>query len=408
MIRTSTLQSPYSFSRPKLGLGTAERAAKIGVYPFSAIAKPGKKVLIVSETYNQMNGVSTTVDGLVKGLEQRGYQADVLHSGLFPALPINYPDMQISNPIGLKNRVQKKIESMKPDRVFILTEGPLGWATRNYCKNKDIPFSTSYSIKWDDYLKTHFHIPKWFTMRMLRRFHEKAQAVLVITPSLVDDLQRAGFKNLVLWRQAVDVERFQPASELERETFVREQGLERRPRPFYLYVGRVSAEKNIESFLRSDLPGTKLVVGPQGAGMSLASLQAEYPDVVFVGPKKGKELARFYSGSDIFVFPSKSDTLGLVMLEALASGLPVIGFDVTGPKDVIPRDGKTGFLVKDDEELRKYAIQAWRLLQDGQMSRQDCRALALTFSWPQCVQTMMDNLKIHLWKPVRKLEEEID
>ncbi len=408
MIRTSTLQSPYSFSRPKLGLGIAERAAGGGLYAFPAIGKPAKKILIVSETYNQMNGVSTTVDGLLKELERRGYQAEVLHSGLFPALPINYPDMQISNPIGLKHRVQKKIETMKPDRVFILTEGPLGWAARNYCQSKGIPFSSSYSIKWDDYLKTHFRVPKWFTMRVLRKFHEKAQAVLVITPSLMDDLQRAGFKNLVLWRQAVDVERFQPASDIDRETFVQEQGLAHRPRPFYLYVGRVSAEKNIEAFLGADLPGTKIVVGPQGAGMSLAELQAEYPDAVFVGPKKGKELARFYSGSDIFVFPSKSDTLGLVMLEALASGLPVIGFDVTGPKDVIPRDGKTGFLARSDEELRTHAIQAWRLLQDGQISRQDCRALALTFSWPQCVQTMMDNLKTHLWKPAKKVEEDVD
>lgn len=402
MIRATRFSAPYAKPQPRFGLAKPSPVAPLPLDGFSVQSSlqplSGRKILIVTETYNQMNGVSTTVAGLVKELEKQGDQVNVLHSGLFPALPIQYPDMRISNPVGLKRRVRDQIESIKPDRIVILTEGPLGWAARNYCQSRNIPFSTSYSIKWDDYLSTHYHVPKWLTMRMLRKFHEKAQAVLVITPSLMEDLSRAGFKNLVLWRQAVDVERFQPATESEREKFVHREGLQDRPRPFYLYVGRVSAEKNIEAFLNADLPGTKIVVGPQGAGMSLERLQAEHPDVRFVGPKRGQDLSQYYSGSDVFVFPSKSDTLGLVMLEALASGLPVVGFDVTGPKDVLPPGSKAGFLAATDAELRSQAMRAWELLQSGQISRTDCRELAMTFSWPQCVQTMMANLKTHFWK----------
>lgn len=393
----TTFQVPKALGRPPV-TGRAPRPSTATLYPFGLKPNTGKRVLLVTETFEQINGVSTTVNGLTKALKQKGFQVEVMHPDLFPTLPTNYPDMRITNPIGLKKRIRNRIEAIRPDRIFILTEGPLGWAARNYCQKEKIPFSTSYSIKWDDYLKTHFHVPKWLTLKFLRKFHEKAKAVLVITPSLLADLQRAGFKNLVLWKQAVDVERFQPATEAEREALRFREGLGNRPRPFYLYVGRVSAEKNIEAFLKADLPGTKIIVGPEGAKMSLERLRQEYPDAVFTGPKKGRALADYYATSDVFVFPSKSDTLGLVMLEALASGLPVVGFDVTGPKDVIPPNSKAGFLARNDKELREQAIRAWEQLKSGQINRNHCRDLAMTFSWPQCAQAVLDNLKTHLWK----------
>lgn len=378
---------------------TADPANESKLDRFPADSAAGNRILIVSETSNQVNGVSTTIRNLTRELEERHCQVEVLHPGLFPTIPTNYPDMRVSNPVGLKNRVAEKIETFRPERIFILTEGPLGWATKDYCLKKDIPFSTSYSIKWDEYMKQHFGLPIAWTRRLLRNFHKQAASVLVITPSLLEDLKQHGFRNLVLWRQAVDTNRFRLFSEAERQKFVDAHGLSDRPRPFYLYVGRVSSEKNIETFLKADLPGTKLVVGPEGAGLSLSKLGKKYPDAVFTGPSYGEELAGYYASSDVFVFPSKADTLGLVMLEALASGLPVVGFNVTGPKDVIEPGGKTGFLAKDDADLQTKALQAWDDLQTGKITRQACRDSALQSSWPQCINTLLEHLKIHIWKP---------
>jgi len=357
----------------------------------------GQRLMIVSETWNQINGVSTTIDNLVKQLKQRDYTVEVLHPALFPTIPTNYPDMRISNPFGLKKKVAQKIEAFKPERIFILTEGPLGWATKNYCQQKGLPYTTSYSVKWDDYFKKHFHLPRNAAFKWLKGFHEKATAVLVITPSLLQDLGSRGFKNLVLWRQAIDTDRFNLMSETARQQFVDQHGLAKYKRPFYLYVGRVSSEKNIKSFLNAELPGTKLVVGPEGAGCSLDKLRKQYPDVIFTGPKYGQELANYYGASDVFMFPSKSDTLGLVMLEALASGLPVVGFNVMGPKDVIGPDGKTGFLATDNQDLQDKALLAWESLQTGAISREDCRKAVVSYSWPQCISTLLENLKVHLW-----------
>ena len=354
--------------------------------------------MLVSETWKQINGVSTTVDNLKKQLEQRNFTVQVLYPALFPTIPTNHPGMRISNPIGLKRKVAKAIEEFKPERVFILTETPLGSAAKAYCQKKKLPYTTSFSIKWDDYLLKHFAVPKMLTYKWLRGFHEKASAVLVITPSLLEDLRHRGFKNLVLWRQAIDTDRFHLLPEQERQDFIKAQGLDHRPRPFYLFVGRVSTEKNIEAFLKTDLPGTKLIVGPEGQGHSLEKLKRQYPDAVFTGPQYGDELAKFYASSDVFVFPSKSDTLGLVMLEGLASGLPVVGYNVTGPKDVVEPGSKVGFLAENDQELREHCLSAWQDLESGKITRQDCRNAALAFSWPQCIDTLLDNLKIHIWK----------
>lgn len=366
--------------------------------PDSAPPLHGGRVMLVSETWKQINGVSTTVDNLKKQLEDRDFTVKVLYPALFPTIPTNHPGMRISNPIGLTRRVGKEIENFKPERIFILTETPLGSAAKAYCQKKKLPYSTSFSIKWDDYLKQHFAVPKTLTYKWLKGFHEKASSVLVITPSLLQDLQQRGFKNLVLWRQAINTERFHLLPEQEREEFIQSQGLADKPRPFYLFVGRVSSEKNIEAFLKADLPGTKLIVGPEGAGHALERLKRQYSDAVFTGPKYGDELAKFYASSDVFVFPSKSDTLGLVMLEGLASGLPVVGFNVIGPKDVIEPGSKVGYLVETDQELAQKARQAWQDLQSGQVSRQDCRDAALAFSWPVCINTLLDNLKVHTWK----------
>lgn len=395
------LQQILPFKRPSYNSAPTYRAIKHPNFGMAADsyqnAPAGQRVMIVSETWKQINGVSTTLDSLVTQLKERGYRVEVLHPALFPTIPTNYPNMRISNPFGLKKKVGQKIEAFKPERIFILTEGPLGWATKNYCQQTGLPYSTSYSIKWDDYFKKHFHLPRNTAFKWLRNFHEKASAVLVITPSLLEDLRKLGFKNLVLWRQAVDSERFNLMPEETRKQFLQRQGLEHRQRPFYLYVGRVSSEKNIISFLNADLPGTKLVVGPEGAGYSLAKLKQQYPNVIFTGPKQGKELADYYGASDVFVFPSKADTLGLVMLEALASGLPVVGFDVTGPKDVIEPGSKVGYLARNNQELRDKAILAWEELQSGAISRQECRKAALAYSWPQCINTLLNNLKVHVW-----------
>lgn len=354
----------------------------------------GQKVMIVTDSWDTISGVRTTVNNLIDTLKAQNYKVSVVHTGQFKSIPSSYPGLRLANPLGLKKKVAQKIESENPNRMFIVTEGPLGWAARNYCLKNGIPFSTNYTTKWPEYMKAHYKIPTSLSYRIIKHFHDKAQAVLVTTPSLLEDLKQRGFKNLFLWTRAVDTKRFSILSETERQAFITQQGLANRARPFYLYVGRVSTEKNIETFLKSDLPGTKIVVGPEGAHMSLDKLRQDYPDVVFTGPKTGKELTDFYGSSDVFVFPSKTDTFGLVMLEALASGLPVVGFNVTGPKDVLGQNSQVGFLANHDTEFQQKALQAWHALQSGTITRQACREYALPFSWEECAKKLLSYLKV--------------
>jgi glycosyltransferase involved in cell wall biosynthesis len=254
--------------------------------------------------------------------------------------------------------VFRRIEAAGADAIHIATEGPLGIMARRWCRKTGFQFSTAYHTQFPEYLRARLPVPLRWSYRFLRWFHGAARYCLVGTPHLQHLLEQRGFTNAVIWQKGVDTELFHPARRGELPY----------PGPVFLYVGRVAVEKNIEAFLRLDLPGTKLVVG---GGPSLDKLKAEYADVIFLGPKQGEELAAIFASADVFVFPSKTDTFGLVLLEALASGTPVAAFPVTGPIDVIG-DAPVGVL---DNDLKAAALKALHV------SRTECRAYAEQFSW---------------------------
>ena len=256
-----------------------------------------------------------------------------------------------------------------PDAIHIATEGPLGKAARRYCVRRGLDFTTAYHTRFPEYLHARWSVPLDWTYAMLRRFHEPSAAVMVATSSMEKALGQRGFGNICRWTRGVDTEMFRP----------RDKGFLDWPRPILLYVGRVAVEKNIEAFLGLDVPGAKVVVGD---GPQRAQLQRRFPAVQFVGSKHGEELARYYAASDVFVFPSRTDTFGLVLLEALASGVPVAAYPVPGPLDVI--DGSAvGSL---DDDLGKAVRQALEI------PTERCRSHALTFSWDTSVRQFLTNL----------------
>lgn len=288
----------------------------------------------------------------------------------FKSVPCpTYPEIRLSLLPGRK--MAKLIESHQPCAIHIATEGPLGLAGRRYCVKKKLPFTTAYHTRFPEYIHARSNIPVGLTYKLIRWFHEPASAVMVATQSIEDDLKARGFKNIRRWTRGVDTALFHPGE--------KNNALYPWPRPISLYVGRVAVEKNIESFLALDLPGTKVVVGD---GPQMEQLKARYPQVKFLGAKVGKDLANHYRSADLFVFPSRTDTFGLVLLEAMASGLPVAAYPVAGPLDVLG-DSPAGCL---DEDLGKAALTALSI-EPGL-----CRAHALGFSWEVSARQFLANL----------------
>lgn len=263
----------------------------------------------------------------------------------------------------------RTIESFHPCVVHIATEGPLGYTARRYCVKRDIPFTTAFHTKFPEYVNARFGIPVSWTYKLMRWFHGPSRGVMVATQTIEDELLKWGLTDIKRWTRGVDTELFRP----------RDKDFLSLPRPISLYVGRVAVEKNIEAFLRLDLPGTKLVVGD---GPQLAELTKAYPDVKFAGAKMGEELAAHFAAADVFVFPSKTDTFGLVLLEALASGIPVAAYPVPGPLDVIG-DSPVGCLDEDLAEAVHQALNA---------NPQTCRDYALEFSWETSVKQFLKNV----------------
>jgi glycosyltransferase involved in cell wall biosynthesis len=279
----------------------------------------------------------------------------------FATVPMpGYGEIRLS--ITTQHSIDRRIDAIAPEAIHIATEGPLGYGARTYCLRRGLPFATSYHTQFPEYLRARLPVPVRLTYPILRRFHAPATYCLVPTRSVAERLTGMGFRNTVIWSRGVDLNLFDPRRRDE-------DGSEfAHPRPLFLYVGRVSVEKNIEQFLKLDLPGTKLVVGE---GPSRKALTQAYPNVVFLGPRHGEDLARIYASADCFVFPSRTDTFGLVLLEALASGTPVAALPVTGPLDVIG-DAPVAVL---SEDLQAAALRALPI------SRAECRAFAARFSW---------------------------
>jgi glycosyltransferase involved in cell wall biosynthesis len=317
----------------------------------------------------QVNGVVRTYERLARQLRQHSVDMVFLLPDEFwtCSLPA-YPEIRLAFPDF--KRVRKCIDELAPDFVHVATEGPVGWMTRAVCLERSRPFTTSYHTKFPEYISAFLGLPANWCYGPARHFHNAGVGTMVATPSLAKELSRKGFNRLLPWTRGVDTALFRP----------RDIRLFGREAPVFLYVGRISREKNIEAFLDANLPGIKVVVG---GGPHLPTLQRNYPGVVFAGSLSGEELARHYASADVFVFPSRTDTFGLVLLEAMASGLPVAAYPVTGPIDIV-QDGITGFL---DEDLERAARAALML------DRQAVRRHARTFSWRRTASMFLDNIR---------------
>ncbi|GJQ63477.1 MAG: glycosyl transferase [Melioribacteraceae bacterium] len=327
------------------------------------------KILIASDAWHpQMNGVVRTLNSTINELSKMGHEIFVMHPGLFNTIPLpTYPEIRLA--LMKRKQISQLIEDFTPDAIHITTEGTIGLGVRNYCVRRKIPFTTSYTTKFPEYIYHRFFIPEKFTYKLMRWFHAKSEAVMVATESLKKELIDHSFDNITMWTRGVDVDLFNP----DRPKVIHEQ------KPVLLYAGRLAVEKNINAFLELKFDCVKYVVG---IGPDLETLRKKYPEVKFLGRKSGEELASYYASADVFVFPSKTDTFGLVMLEALSCGVPVAAYPVTGPVDVIGESG-VGVLNNSLEEAVAEALK---------IPKTKCREYALNYSWTTVAKIFVDNL----------------
>ena len=327
------------------------------------------KIAVVTDAWEpQTNGVVITLKKTAEVVSAAGHSVSCVTPKGLRTVPLpTYPSIRLAVLPG-KN-VRKMLGRFAADAVHIATEGPLGLAARDYCKKAGLAFTTSYHTQFPQYVRMRFPIPLTVCYGLLRWFHSAADRTLVATETQRQDLLSRQFKNLAIWSRGVDTNLFRP----------RDKSFLPDPRPISMYMGRVAVEKNIEAFLALDIPGTKYVVGD---GPNLATLTKRYPQVRFTGFKFGEELASYVAAADVFVLPSRTDTYGLVLLEAMACGVPVAAYPVTGPIDVVI-NGVTGVL---DEDLHKATLAALAL--DGQRAR----TYALSHSWEKSTQEFLQSI----------------
>jgi glycosyltransferase involved in cell wall biosynthesis len=295
------------------------------------VARPGRKICIVTDAWApQVNGVVRTLETLRSKLKAQGHRVHMVTPKWFRTMPCpTYPEIPLA--LDACWKLPKLMARIDADAVHIATEGPIGWTARRWCIKHKVPFTTAYHTAFPEYVAARTPLSADLLYPIFRRFHAAGSGVLVATPTVREQLKAKGFKNIVNWTRGVDASQFHDGVGKAEWDF---EG------PVQLYVGRVAVEKNIEAFLETKAAGTKVVVGD---GPAMAKLKAAYPAVKFLGPKFGIDLARAYASADVFVFPSKTDTFGLVMIEALACGTPVAAYPVQGPLDVLGADGTGPF-----------------------------------------------------------------
>ncbi len=336
------------------------------------------KIVIVTDAWTpQVNGVVRTLKQTRKCLEQLGHEVHFITPELFKTIPCpSYPSIPLALFPGRK--VAQLLNEHHANAVHIATEGPLGMAARRWCLRNKFQFTTSYHTQFPEYVRLRAPIPLSWTYAWLRRFHGKAVHTLVPTESQRQRLLERGFDNVEVWGRGVDTDIFTPNTPQPLDL----------PRPIMLNMGRVAVEKNIQAFLDLNLPGSKVVVGD---GPDLEQLRQDYPEVMFTGAKFGRELASYVAAADVFVFPSRTDTFGLVLLEAMACGVPVAAYPVTGPADVV-KDSVTGSLSENLEEAVKKALV---------LDSQACIDFARQNSWLACSEVfagyMYDNTENAEW-----------
>jgi glycosyltransferase involved in cell wall biosynthesis len=331
------------------------------------------KILIVTDAWHpQVNGVVRTLGHVAREASALGVDIDFLTPSEFWTLPMpSYPEIRLA--LVAPGDIERRLDRAQATAIHIATEGPLGHAVRRVCIKRSLRFTTSFHTRFPDYLAGRLPVPERWTCDVvwswLRRFHAPGAAVLAATPTLAAELAGRGFKNVKLWPRGVDAQLYRP----------RQGATLNLPRPVFLTVGRLAVEKNIEAFLKLDLPGTKLVVGDGPARTSLAK---QFPDAMFLGSRQGEALAEIYAAADVFVFPSRTDTFGLVLLETLASGVPVAAFPAAAPRDVIG-EAPVGAL---DEDLARACLSAL------ECSRDDCREFALGMTWENSARIFLEHV----------------
>jgi glycosyltransferase involved in cell wall biosynthesis len=327
------------------------------------------RILIATDAWHpQVNGVVRTLTSLARSASALGAEVAFLTPDGFPSMGVpTYPGLRIALPN--RREIARRIEAACPEAIHIATEGPIGWAARAYCLRHGLTFTTSYTTRFPEYIAARSIIPPALSYAVLRHFHAAAALTMIATASLRQELAARGFRKLGSWTRGVDTDLFRPDHPAELDL----------PRPIFMTMGRVAVEKNLEAFVALDLPGSKVVIGD---GPARAALERRYPKVRFLGEKTGQDLTAHLAAADVFVFPSLTDTFGVVQLEALACGTPVAAFPVTGPLDVIA-DHPVGAL---DTDLRSACIRALG------MSRETCRSFALERSWDNSARQFIGNL----------------
>jgi glycosyltransferase involved in cell wall biosynthesis len=327
-------------------------------------------ILVATDAWEpQVNGVVRTLKSLANAVRKFDAAITFLTPDGFPSVAVpTYPGLRCALPS--PREVAQRIERVAPDAIHIATEGPIGAVARHYCVKRGLPFTTSYTTRFPEYIAARVPIPEAWSYAALRYFHAAARVTMVSTPSLMSELAGRGFKNLGMWTRGVDTDLFRPERAID-------LGL---PRPIFATVGRVAVEKNLAAFLALDLPGSKVVIG---TGPEEAELRRRFPEAVFLGALKDERLAAHLAAADVFVFPSLTDTFGVVQLEALACGVPVAAYPVTGPRDVIG-DNPIGVL---NDDLRVACLEALNV------SRTACREFALTRSWETSAKQFIAHLR---------------
>ena len=328
------------------------------------------KIAIISDAWHpQVNGVVTTLTRTTETLREWGHELCLITPEQFRAMACpGYPEIALA--LWPYRKVAAKLEAFQPEAIHIATEGPLGWAARRYCRRRGLSFTTSYHTRFPEYLRLRLPVPLPLSYAVVRRFHEAAARTMVAAPWLAEELSQRGFSRLCLWSRGVDTEVFRP----------REKEFMTTPRPILLYAGRVAVEKSIEDFLRLPVGGSKYVIGN---GPDLEMLRARYPEVYFTGYRWGEDLARHIAAADVFVFPSRTDTFGLVMLEAMACGVPVAAYPVPGPAGLVV-NGENGWLAED---LGRAVVAAL------EVDPEKCRTFATDYSWTKCTGQFLANLQ---------------
>ncbi|MDB5441289.1 MAG: glycosyl transferase group 1 [Caulobacteraceae bacterium] len=353
------------------------------------------RILLATDAWEpQVNGVVRTLTRVIAELRAMGHEVEVVSPDQFPTFPLpTYPEIKVA--LGAYEPVQERFKAFEPEAIHIATEGPIGIAARRICVEWKLPFTTSYHTRFPEYVSARLPLPLSAGYAYMKWFHRPSGRLMVATPTLKEELERYGFRNLSAWSRGVDTDIFHPPAEGDKDPY---GDLER---PIFLSVGRVAVEKNIEAFLKCDLPGTKVVIGD---GPQREELMAAYPAAVFPGARFGEDLANYFRFADVFVFPSLTDTFGLVILEAMASGTPVAAFSAPGPIDIIPGSDAGALAPGMDEGLAQACLEALKL------DPVKVRRYAEGFSWRSCSEEFLKNLqpypepeKTKFWRKLRRM-----